>query len=78
MPETTVLQFELRCAEHEEALEEAPWMGPEGEETMFERAGAPVPELWSSTRFVQYRATFTSLYGCRSPRLRQVQIDFKD
>ena len=50
---------------------------------MFERPGAAIPDLWHSTqfvqtRFVQYRATFTSLYGCRSPRLREVRIDFED
>ena len=78
VPDTTALQFEVRCAEREEALEQAPWMGPGGEGTMFERPGAAIPELWPSPRFVQYRATFTSLYGCRSPRLREVRIDFRD
>ena len=43
---------------------------------MFETPGEPVPRLWPSTRFVQYRATFTSRYGCRSPRLSQVRIDY--
>ncbi len=76
--DTTALQFEVRCAEREELLEQAPWMGPGGQGTMFERPGSAIPDLWPSTRFVQYRATFTSLYGCRSPRLREVRIDFRD
>ena len=77
VPETTALQFQLRCAESEEALERAVWLGPGGEGTMFETGGESIPQLWSSTRFVQYRATFTALYGCRSPRLSQVCIEFE-
>ena len=76
VPETTAIRFQLRCADSEEALERAPWLGPEGEGTMFETPGEPVPRLWPSTRFVQYRATFTSRYGCRSPQLSQVRIDY--
>ena len=76
VPETAALQFELRCAESEEELEGMPWLGPGGAETMFGEPGE-VPELWPPARFVQYRATFTSLYGCRSPRLRQVRIDLR-
>ena len=76
VPETTALHFELRCAGSREALEQAAWSGPGGEGTLFESAGEAIPPLWSSTRFIQYRATFTTLYGCRSPRLGQVRIEF--
>ena len=76
--DTTALQFEVRCAEREELLEQAPWMGPGGQGTMFERPGFSDsrPVAFDALRAVP-RATFTSLYGCRSPRLREVRIDLQ-
>ena len=77
VPGTTALRFQLRGATTEEGLDAAPWLGPGGEGTCFETTGEEVPALFQWSRYIQYRALFTSRYGCRSPRLRAVQVEFR-
>ena len=77
VPEMTALQFQLRCADNEEALDQAPWLGPAGQGTFYETPGEEIRGLRPKADYIQYRALFTSLYGCRSPRLSEVRIDFQ-
>ena len=75
VPQTTQLRLQLRSAPSESQLEHAPWCGPHGEGTYYEISGQPVAALNNQSRFIQYRAEFVSLYGCASPKLREVRID---
>ena len=75
VPETTDLRFQLRFAGTEQGLASAPWLGPGGEGAFYETTGEEIPGTPHDGRWLQYRAVFTSLYGCRSPKLREVRID---
>lgn len=74
-PENTELKFQLRWAGSEEELEQAQWHGPSGEGTYYDNSGEEVQGVPSPAHWLQYRAVFVSLYGCSSPRLREVRID---
>ena len=74
-PEKTGLRFQLRWAASAAALEAAPWCGPDGEGTFYERSGQDIRGIQSRPNWLQYRAEFTSLNGCRSAKLREVCID---
>ena len=75
VPETTELKFQLRWGESENQLRGAPWQGPEGSGTYYESSGDAIRGVPASARWLQYMATFVSLYGCRSPKLREVRVD---
>ena len=75
VPETTALKFQLRWSATEEELERAAWHGPGGEATYYQTSGAEVWGVPRQARWLQYRAVFVSLYGCRSPKLWEVRID---
>ena len=74
--ENTKLKFQLRWAGSEEELKQAKWQGPGGQGTYYENSGEEVQGVSPSARWLQYQAIFVSLYGCSSPRLREVRIDF--
>ena len=76
-PETTQLKFQLRWANTEAQLERAQWQGPRGAGTYYERSGDAIGGVTPAARWLQYKATFVSLYGCRSPKLREVRVDLK-
>ena len=71
------LKFQLRWAPAKEGLDRSGWMGPDGEGTYFERSGEEIRDLPPTARWLQYRATFISPYGCGSPRLREVNVELK-
>ena len=77
VPDTTELKFQLRWAIDEDQLERASWKGPGGEGTYYEAAGEQVRGVGPAARWLQYKATFVSPQGCRSPQLREVRIDLK-
>ena len=73
-PSDTGLRFQVRRATTQEALQEAPWEGPAGAGSYFERSGELIG-AGMGAHWLQYRAVFVSPYGCDSPRLREVRID---
>ena len=75
VPDRTDLKFELRWAATDSELENEPWRGPKGEGTFYERPGATVTGVDSGSAWLQYRATFHSPDGCRSPKLTCVDIE---
>ena len=77
VPPPSKLKFQLRQAATKEQLEQAPWMGPDGENTYFEQSGQPLSPTATAERWCQYRAIFISPYGCRSPQLSEVRLDLK-
>ena len=78
VPHTTELKFQLRWADSEEGLEQAPWHGPGGEQTYYDSSGQAVPPAPRSPRWLQYRAIFVSFNGCQSPKLREVRLEMVD
>ena len=75
VPDRTDLKFELRWAATDSELENEPWRGPKGEGTFYERPGTTVTGVDSGSAWLQYRATFHSPDGCRSPKLTCVDIE---
>lgn len=75
VPQTTQLKFQLRWAGSKEHIEQAPWHGSRGATTYYEKSGEAVQGLGPDARWLQYRATFVSLYGCGSPQLREVRVE---
>jgi len=75
VPDKTALKFQLRWAETEPGLESAPWRGPDGEGSFYERPGQVISRAHTGVNWMQYQTVFFSLNGCRSPKLREVRID---
>ena len=75
VPPTTQLRFQLCWADNEADLERAAWQGPNGQGTYYETSGQHIEGVNASSQYLQYRAEFVSLYGCRSPQLSEVRIE---
>ena len=78
VPSPTELKFQLRWAATMDQLIQAVWMGPGGKDTYYDQSGEQVYISTSDARWLQYRATFVSPYGCRSPKLREVRVILKE
>jgi hypothetical protein len=76
-PPKTQMKFQLRHAESEDRLGSAGWEGSRGEDSFYERSGAIVRKPAAAAQWLQYKATFVSLDGSRSPKLEEVRIDFE-
>lgn len=70
------IKFQLRWSETEEGLGSAIWSGPNKEKLYYETSGETIEEAPSNAQWMQYKATFISPYGCGSPKLKEVRIDF--
>lgn len=75
VPKKTNLKFQLRWARTEQGLESAPWHGPDGEGSSYDHPGQEIRMVDSVANWMQYKAVFFSLNGCRSPKLREVRIE---
>lgn len=73
-PFETKLDFQLRWAATKESLEQAEWLGPEGTYTYYVHPSEVGMRPGSPARWVQYRARFSSPWGCGSPLLREVVL----
>ena len=78
VPDKARLTFELRWAESERGLEQASWHGPGGRGTCYAAPGATIDIVPDSATYLQYRATFMSVNGCRFPRLHEVTVRMAD
>lgn len=74
---TTAIKFQLRWGKDEQELEKAEWQGPEGDGSYYESSGADVQGVPSQAQYLQYRTELISLYGCGSPKLSEVRIEFE-
>ena len=74
---TTAIKFQLRWGKDEQELENAEWQGPEGNGSYYETSGADIQGVPSQAQWLQYRAELISLYGCGSPQLSEVRIEFE-
>ncbi|MCX7426610.1 MAG: VCBS repeat-containing protein [Planctomycetia bacterium] len=68
------LRMQLRYAATEKDLPTAKWTGPTGQDTAFEAHAATLISPPSGTKFMQYRALFTSVDGGEWPVLTEVEI----
>ncbi len=75
-PDRTQIKFQLRWAASREQLETANWHGPDGTATWYEESGAEIKSVDETAQWLQYRVAFTSLDGCRSPKLKDVRVSF--
>ncbi len=69
------IKFQLRESETKAGLDDAVWIGPEGEGSYYEASGESISGILNTSRWLQYKATFISLYGCGSPKLKEVRIE---
>jgi len=74
-PRTSV-RFQIRTAATDAALARAPWVGPAGANSWFERPVA-IPAGLVTGSWIQYRAALGSLDGGNSPVLTDVVIEFR-
>ncbi len=76
IPVDAALKFQLRCANTVKELRNVKWIGPHGANSFYDKPGAQVKGLPQGAAFIQYKARFVYPTGCRSPKLRQVRVDF--
>lgn len=77
IPAPSQLLFQLRTAATKDGLSTAQWTGPNGPGSYYETSGHSVPKAATSGGWWQYRAVFISPYGCESPKLKEVRVEFK-
>ncbi len=69
------IKFQLRWSESEAGLDDAAWMGPTGTASYYETSSETIEGIPNDARWLQYKATLISTYGCGSPKLNEVRID---
>ncbi len=77
IPEKTQLRFQLRWADNEQQLADTDWLGPAGPGSFYDEPGRPIVNPPQPSRWLQYKATFVSLNGTRTPRLEEVRVEFQ-
>ncbi len=70
------IKFQLRWSETEESLEAATWLGPDGDKSYYETSGEAIQGIPNDAQWLQYKATLVSPYGCGSPKLKEVRIEY--
>ena len=73
VPPKTWVKAQLRFANSREALQEAPWQGPDGADRWF-RSGQSATGLRQEGPWVQYRLALGALSGGNSPRVSAVNV----
>ncbi len=73
-PAGSSVQFQLRTAASEPALETASWTGPSGPGSHYTQPGSIAPG--PSGSWIQYRAVLVSASGAASPVINEVAINF--
>ncbi len=72
------LKFQIRWAADKKQLLSAPWMGPGGADSYYEKRGQTLNGInVIEAKWFQYKVDFVSPYGCSSPKLREVRFSLK-
>jgi hypothetical protein len=71
----TAVKFQIRTADSEDGLGLAPWIGPKGSNSWFEKSGTNMQGI--DGNWIQYRARLITLNGDPTPYLTSVTIQFK-
>ena len=74
VPSKTWVKAQLRFAPTKEALESAPWMGPEGSHSWFDNRQKVKK---SPGKWVQYRLSLGATNGLSTPRVTEVSVFFR-
>jgi hypothetical protein len=74
IPEGTWVRGQLRAAMAPDSLDNAPWMGPEGPGSWFEK-GREAPSGLLQGKFVQYRLALGARDSASTPRVTEVRVD---
>jgi hypothetical protein len=74
-PLGTAVRFQMRSAPTDKALSNAPWIGPDGENTWYTQNGTAVKGITGN--WIQYRARLITPNGGATPYLSRVTIDFE-
>jgi hypothetical protein len=75
-PGQTWVRAQVRAAETRAGLAAAPWCGPGGPGTWFERPGE-TPASRPHGRWLQYRLALGAPVSCGSPRVRAVEVRYE-
>jgi len=75
-PFDTGVHFQVRSASNEQSLQAAPWVGPRGEDSWFERQADPLSVQTVAGRWFQWRARLISPNSANSPVLHGVSLRF--
>ncbi len=70
----TEVKFQVRSAGSQKDLLNAPWRGPSGEDSFYEKSGSTLSDLPGDPRWLQYRAVLTSPDGGNSALLTEIAI----
>jgi hypothetical protein len=73
-PHGTAVKFQIRTARAKPELAKAPWHGPQGPDTHYERTDARL-SVPSDHGWLQYRVLFTSPDGGSTAFLEEVHLD---
>jgi hypothetical protein len=71
-PQGSKLMFQVRTAPSRQELGTAPWLGPDGPKSYYDRSGARLQGLAGG--WMQYRVVFLSIDGVTYPTLDEVEI----
>lgn len=75
-PHGSRVRFQIRTAVTRESLGRAPWTGPAGPGSFYERGGTRL-RVNTADSWVQYRAVLVTPNGSVSPVLEQVRLSFR-
>ncbi len=74
-PHGSAVKFQLRSADLPAELADAPWRGPDGPGTWYQKSGANIEHF--KGKLLQYKARLTTPNGAATPYLTEVKIDFE-
>jgi hypothetical protein len=75
VPAKTWVGAQLRWADSEPELENAPWLGPDGVGSWY-RSGDSMSNKPLAERWLQYRLALAAVNGLSSPRISEVAITY--
>ena len=70
------VKLQIRWAKTIANLDKAKWHGWSGKNTYYEKSGKRLYNIPYNARWLQYKATLVSPYGCGTPRLHEVRIEW--
>ena len=76
-PFATRIEFQVRSAPSPEALEKAPWTGPEGPGSYYRQPRSQLPEVAKDARYFQFKASLISPRGANTPVLRSTTVKYR-
>ena len=71
----TGVKLQMRTAGTREALQTAPWQGPQGANSFYEKSGQKIRSVPTDHHWAQYRITFTGLGVGNSSVVKSVEME---